>query len=402
MIGIKYLLNKLKDVKLKDYISVVPMTIALIIKPFYKKKYSSAWLVCEEPLEARDNGYHFFKYMCENQPQQKCYYAIKKKSVDYKKVVSLGEIIEYGSLQHWLAYFLCEYNISSQKGGKPNAAVCAFLELNGFSKVKNVFLQHGIIINDLKWLYYDHSCIVVFVTSTIPESNLIIEKFGYTHGEVVLTGLPRFDALHDVSIKNNRILIMPTWRYWFNLKSKETKELTHDFMKSEYLKRWKELLESPELNRLIEKYNLEVIFYPHRNMQRHLKDFEDNLNTKAVLASWEKYDIQELLKTSEMMITDYSSVFFDMVYMKKPVIFYQFDEAEYRKNQYQEGWFDYHNNKFGKTYDMAADVINELRRIILNDYMPDELFISEHARIFKYYDCKNSERIFKLLCNNNV
>ena len=195
---------------------------------------------------------------------------------------------------------------------------------------------------------------------------------------------------------------MPTWRYWFNLKSKETKDLTHDFKNSEYLKRWKELLESSELNRLIEDYDLEVIFYPHRNMQRHLKDFEDSLNTKAILASWKKYDIQELLKTSEMMITDYSSVFFDMVYMKKPVIFYQFDETEYRKNQYQEGWFDYHNNKFGNTYDSAADVIKELGRIIKKNYMPDESFINEHTRIFKYYDSKNSERIFKLLYNTKA
>ena len=398
MIGIKYLLSRIKDVKLSDYFSVFPMAIALVIKPFYNKRYNGSWLVCEEPLEARDNGYHFFKYMCEQKPGKKCYYAIKKKSVDYKKVASLGKIIEYGSIQHWLAYFLCEYNISSQKGGKPNAAVCAFMELNGKFHPKNVFLQHGIIINDCKWLYSERSNIEMFVTSVVPEHNYIIEKFGYTNGEVVLTGLPRFDALHNISINKNRILIMPTWRYWFNLKSKETKDLTHDFMNSEYLRRWKELLESPELNNMIEKYNLEVIFYPHRNMQRHLKDFKDNLITKAVLASWENYDIQELLKTSEMMITDYSSVFFDMVYMKKPVVFYQFDEAEYRKNQYQEGWFDYHNNRFGNTYDSAADVINELRRIILNDYMPDESFIDEHTRIFKYYDSKNSERIFELLC----
>ena len=100
----------MRDVKFTDYLSLFPMMMAFILKPFYKKKYQGTWLICEEPLEARDNGYHFFKYMCENQQQQICYYAIKRKSVDAKKVEKIGKIIEYGSVQHWLAYFLCDYN----------------------------------------------------------------------------------------------------------------------------------------------------------------------------------------------------------------------------------------------------------------------------------------------------
>ena len=62
---LKYFLNKIQDVKIKDYCSLFPMTIALIIRPFYKKTYKDAWLICEEPKEARDNGYHFFQYMVQ-------------------------------------------------------------------------------------------------------------------------------------------------------------------------------------------------------------------------------------------------------------------------------------------------------------------------------------------------
>lgn len=127
--------------------------------------------------------------------------------------------------------------------------------------------------------------------------------------------MPRFDALHKIQVISNRILIMPTWRYWFNLKSKRNKNTDNDFETSEYVRCWEELLVSPELERLINKCQLEVIFYPHRNMQNYIKTFEQ-LKTSVVIASWEKYDIQELLKSSAIMITDYSSVFFDMIYMK--------------------------------------------------------------------------------------
>ena len=59
MIGFKYLFNKIQDVKLRDYLSFFPMVIAWIAKPLYRKKFQTVWLVCEEPKEARDNGYHF-------------------------------------------------------------------------------------------------------------------------------------------------------------------------------------------------------------------------------------------------------------------------------------------------------------------------------------------------------
>lgn len=396
MIKLNYLFDKIRDVKVTDYLSFFPMTLALLLKPFYRKKYTRAWLVCEEPEEARDNGYHFFKYMCINQPQQKCFYAIKKKSVDAKKVEKYGEIIEYGSISHWIAYFLCEYNISSQKGGKPNAAVCSFMELNGFFHPQNIFLQHGVIINNLKWLYAEKSCISKFITSTYPETEFIKKNFGYDSDSILLTGLPRFDNLHDLKIKDNRILIMPTWRYWFNLKSKQGEMVENRIEDSEYLTCWLELLNSPRLQKLIDKNKLEVIFYPHRNMQKYLESFT-KVKSKVIIASWKDYDIQELLKSSSMMITDYSSVFFDMVYMKKPVIFFQFDEEKYRNYQYGEGYFDYHNNFFGNSCPNVNDVLSELEKIIERGFKPQKEFLEEHKRIFKYWDNKNSQRIFQFL-----
>ena len=396
MINGKYIFNKLKDVKMEDYLAFFPMMFAILLSPIFRKKYEDVWLICEEPKEARDNGYHFFKYVNMMHPEKICFYAIKKKAVDYEKVKKIGRVVEYGSIKHWIIYFTCKYNISSQKGGKPNAAICAFMELLGIFKVKNVFLQHGIIINDCKWLYAECSRIYRFIVSTIPEKQFVKEKFGYSEKELLLTGMPRQDALHNIELKSNRILIMPTWRYWFNLNSQKHEDTDRNVKHSEYLNKWKELLLHPEIQKLIKIKGYEVIFYPHRNMQKYLDIFR-NIGSEVKIASGEEYDIQELLKTSAIMITDYSSVFFDMVYMKKPVIFYQFDEEKYRKYQYSEGYFDYHNNPFGKTYATCEGVIRELKEQIERNYKPSKEYLHEHQRIFKYWDDKNSERIFEAL-----
>lgn len=63
MISFKYLISRLKDVKIKDIVSVFPMIAAGAASVFFKRKYENTWLICEEPGEARDNGYNFFGYM---------------------------------------------------------------------------------------------------------------------------------------------------------------------------------------------------------------------------------------------------------------------------------------------------------------------------------------------------
>ena len=394
MLSLKYFLDRIKDVKPRDIASVVPMIGAYIVSPLFKKRYSDTWLICEEKAEARDNGYWFFRKTCENHPEQDVIYAIDKKSVDYKKVEKIGPVVQFGSFKHWILYFTCSYNISSQKGGKPNAALCAFIELNDWYNAHNVFLEHGVTINKVVWLFSDRSRFDMMVASTNPEFEFKEKYFGYPDGVIQLTGLPRWDNLHNISIKKKRIVIMPTWRYWFNLKSKEQGGLNHDFMNSLYLQRWKEFLESEQLNELIEKNNLEVIFYPHRNMQNHLPDFKKVVKTKAILASWTEYDIQDLLMTSEMMITDYSSVFFDMVYMKKPIIFYQFDLDDFRKGQYEEGYFDYQNNTFGKSCFVLDEVLEELEKVLERDFQCDDNYLKAHKAYFPFYDSNNSERVY--------
>lgn len=395
MISIKYVASRIKDVKISDYLSLIPMLVAKTISPLFRRKYSDYWLVCEEPAEARDNGYVFFKYLMQN-TSQKCIYAIKKKSVDYDKVKDIGETVEYGSIKHWIIYFTSRYNISSQKGGKPNAALCSLFELSGLFKPNNIFLQHGIIINNLTWLYADKSKINTFITSTTQETQFIKEKFGYPRGTIKMTGLPRFDEYSDIKVNKKQIVIMPTWRYWFNLHSKQNNQLETTFDKSDYFKSWKQLLTSKKLNALIEREKLTVIFYIHRNLQRFAPYFE-TIGTKAIIANWQEYDIQDLLKDSAALVTDYSSVFFDMIYMKKAVIFYQFDKEEYRKIQYGEGYFDYDNNNFANSYSNYKDVIDELETQLERNFKPTKKYLAEHKKTFTYHDSNNCKRIYEIL-----
>lgn len=116
-------LEKLEFVKPADLVSGLKMLVSIPYAACLKKKRKQMWLVCEEYNEARDNGYWLYKYIRKAHPEQDVVYAINKESVDYEKIKNLGEVIQYGSIKHWAYYLAASINISSQKGGKPNAAV---------------------------------------------------------------------------------------------------------------------------------------------------------------------------------------------------------------------------------------------------------------------------------------
>ena len=398
--GIKRFISKARDAKISDYLSFFPMLIGCIASPFYKKKYKNVWGICERKTEARDNGYHFFRYMTREHPEQRCIYAIDRKCNDFKKVSGLGETVQFGSVKHWIMYFTCKYLISSQ-AFKPNAYVCTFIERARLFKPNHIFLQHGVIINTNEFLRVNMRRVKLFVTSTPQERDFVATELGHGFDVVKMCGLARFDALHDPKPDGNRIFIMPTWRKWLRFRSEAHEDAQMDIGSSEYLTMWKGFLNSPKLRELAEMHNLDFVFYPHPNMRGILKP-ENIIPSYITIADLETADIQELIKSSKLLITDYSSVFFDMVYMKRPVIFYQFDLDKFRKYHYAKGWFDYQTTSFGKSVKDPEGVVEEISRLADSGFCVDSAFEEEHARTFPLYDSKNSERVYKLLFDQTI
>lgn len=112
--------------------------------------------------------------------------------------------------------------------------------------------------------------------------------------------------------KKKQILVMPTFRIYVD---------REHFDDSEYFKAYKQLLCSEILHQHLERTGYTLIFYPHYEFQSKIDSFKNlNLSDRISIADM-SYDVQQLLKESEILITDYSSVFFDVMYMNKPVLF---------------------------------------------------------------------------------
>ncbi|EKO4708648.1 CDP-glycerol glycerophosphotransferase family protein, partial [Campylobacter coli] len=354
---------------------------------------SNIWLLMDRDYEADDNAEHLYRYIMQNHPEQQIVFALRKESLDWERLEKEGfNLVEFGSLEFERIIKKASKVISSHADG--------YLTRYITSKQQFIFIQHGVIPNDLsKWL--NSKKIDLFVTSTKAEYKSIANDYNrYKFGkkEVALIGLARHDAL----LKNNQcntrqIVIMPTWRaniVGVALGSSK-RGLQSDFTQSEYFKKWNLLLNSNILQKLCEKYDYTVVFNPHRNIIPYLKEF--NIPSYIKIAS-QNESLQKLFCNSSLMITDYSSVAFEMAYLNKPVIYYQFDHEEFfSSHTLQKGYFDYEKDGFGPVVENEENLLKQLENLLQNDCNPFGIYKDNIDLTFAFKDGKCCERIYKIL-----
>ena len=94
-------------------------------------------------------------------------------------------------------------------------------------------------------------------------------------------------------------------------------------------------------------------------------------------------DINDLYVISDILITDYSSVFFDYANLKRPIIFYMYD-LEYYRDKSNGFYFDVEKELPGKIIRTDDDLINEIIRIS-KEFTYDEKYKKFNEK-FNYLD----------------
>ena len=351
------------------------------------------WLVSEVNFDARDNGYHFFKYINLKHREINSYYLIKKTNPMYSAVALVGKTLEPGTLKHWLIYIASKYKIFTYVHGCcPNYHIQLLMK-HIHSPGKSIALKHGVFKNLHPNYFKKNAHLDMICCGAEPEYKFVDGNFGYDRHVAKYTGLARFDNLHNYVVENE-VLIMPTWRRWLNnIQSLE------EFKQTEYYKNWFGFLSDKRVTDMAEKYNLVFYYYVHPTLNRYLDIFKDVVPNVVFLNSNEGNNIQSHLKSAKLLITDYSSVFFDFAYMRKPALFYQFDEDKYYKLHYIKAYFDYRKNGFGPVLMNREDLINELQKIITADFVLKRCFLENVNNFFPLNDACNCERIYNAIIN---
>lgn len=342
---------------------------------------------------AQDNGYCFFKHCMEHNVEKilnaKIYYIIDKSVSDYERVKKYDDhVLDFLSIEHMVYLLASKLLVSSDS--KPHSY--AWRPNNSFVsemlKQKQIFfLQHGVIaLKRVDGIFGKNGGNPVnkFVVSTPLERSIIINKFGYKSTEVCMTGLARWDELVDKSKDYNEVLIMPTWRNWLDEAENST------FLHSDYYKNYSKLLESKRLNKLLEDNNLMVNFYIHPKFKDYIGNF-DVTSKRMRLIPYGEEPLNELMMRCKLLITDYSSVCWDVYYMNKPILFYQFDYDLY--NKVHGSYINMEKDLFGYRSLTMDKLLDDFENAIKNNFKQPKEFEEMRESTFAFTDKNNSARI---------
>ncbi|WEJ12936.1 CDP-glycerol glycerophosphotransferase family protein [Sinorhizobium prairiense] len=240
----------------------------------------------------------------------------------------------------------------------------------------------------------------VLVTSTPKEFSSVTDACsGYrlTSREVRLIGIPRHDSLlsEGTSAKKDTIFIMPTWRQ--NLTHidgiEKKRKVNSEFACSEYLARWKSFINSDKLRELGKEHCKSIVFCPHPNFADYIDAFEPPPWVSTVNAL-DTGSLQPYFARTSALITDYSSVAFDLAFLNSPVIYYQFDRNSfYAGHIYKVGYFDFDRDGFGPVSTEEAAALHDLEAALLGK--EDTQFPARRRDTFPFRDGLCRERLYK-------
>ena len=370
--------------------SSLKMVLALPVGLALRLRHPCMWIITERPDQARDNGLAFFRYLRKEHPEIDACYVIDGDAPDRVKMAGLGNIVGFNSWRHYVYYCASRMHISAHVGGCAPADAIIVKKLKGLLGFKDVFIPHGVSYGVAEFCLKKYADIDLFICSGKPEYENVLANYGYSKGEVAYTGFPRLDGWYGAKVDPRQIVVMPTWRLYI------AQDPSVVFEETQYFKAYQALLNDPRLTCFLVKNDLHLVFYLHNEMQKYVGSFSTDCPNVAIARN-DEYDIQELLKSSALLVTDYSSVHFDFAYMEKPVIYFQFDQDEFFSRQYEASGFHAESDGFGPVVYTLNALVDEIEESFKGQFHPAPEYSTRMHDFYQLHDDKNCERVFEAI-----
>ena len=104
------------------------------------------------------------------------------------------------------------------------------------------------------------------------------------------------------------------------------------------------------------------MFCAHANLASQIADLQLPDYVEVCRSRWRPDRLQPLFAQAAVFVTDYSSVAFEIAYLEKPVVYYQFDAESFFAGGHtsQTGYFDYQRDGYGPVAATEEDLLARL------------------------------------------
>ncbi len=212
--------------------------------------------------------------------------------------------------------------------------------------------------------------------------------FQIDRDRLIETGYPRNDRLVNATAEDAAqihrqlgipqdkkvVLYAPTWRDDQYVAKGYTFHLEADFRK------WKRLLGEDHV----------VVFKPHYLI---INEQADDPQLEGFLYSiGADQDISSLYLIADVLVTDYSSVFYDYSVLKRPIYFYMYDIESYRE-ELRGFYIDIYKDLPGKIYEEEEAMLKDIAAGIYDEARLEEF----HAYFNEHEDGQASKRVIDIV-----
>ncbi|UTX53524.1 CDP-glycerol glycerophosphotransferase family protein [Leucobacter aridicollis] len=377
---------------------LAPWLILRLLTLFMRRR--NYWVLAERSDTAQDSSYLLFSWLRKNSRDVRAFYVLRKGSAAWDRVHQAKGIVAHGSFQHKLLMLHAKVLISTQD-------IDSYLVPDDWNRVsfrnelaprlaqKRVFLQHGVTHNGVgPQLHRGVTGLDLLVCASPQEAQYLTATTGYG-SEIVQAGFPRFDRLYEARSKpkSRRILLMPTWRRYLVAPSysQDAKD-PGNFVGSTYEKFFSTLLASPELHRILDQFDVDIDFVPHYETASYFAN--EALHDRIQIVTDGGAQLPQMLRSTPLLITDYSSVMFDVAYAGGSVLQVPFDLNDFYSRHYQRGWFDPLQGGLGEVATNVKETLQRLTEIVERGFVQDD---QTKARVFTYFshhDDGSCERVY--------
>lgn len=375
--------------RILDFINILKPFSKIFSPPINKK------IVCFGSMLGRefiDNPKYFFLYLNLNS-NYICYWVTSSKIL-YKQLKNKGYNVIYNfsfkaiRILRSAGFIITAWGLTGDYIPISFSKKSVIIQTWHGSQFKKLLADIGFPLEGVN-LYENY----FLISPSKSVNKFLISAFQIKPNKIILTGFPRNDILYkaDEGFKKllkqkynisedfeKIILYAPTFR---------EHELTAKFpLSNEDLK---------ELNRWLQESNTLLINKSHFwNKQVSFREFKNILTINKFV------DTQELIIISDMLITDYSTIFFDFVLMKKSVILFPYDLEEYLR--YPGIYHKLEDIAVGPIVKTGWELIKALKTT--SDWIQryQEKMIKVRDEFWDFQDGKSCERLYQKLFESHL